>query len=424
MTAPTNLPPDRDEELLALLDEGLAKLHEKDRQAVALRYLQGRPLRDVGVALGVSEEAARKRVDRCIEKLRTYFARRGVVTASAGALAVLLGERAGEAAVLSSAARAQLASAVLHVCHGPAAVAPTLLSLAKGANAMMHVTRTKIAAAVVLAMLGLAGGWWTILQVTSGRATASPSASPAPIAAAPTTRPKPLAITPKLAPDADLSTPFTMLESLSRALKSGDAAATYACLNVDPHRSPTPMDCLFAENLVHSRWMKTWREAFPQSRMTLYQLLAADEVIDALLALAKAGGAAPMIDGDHASVALVVPDAARASFPLYTQVYVRRWSGQVIHFTRIGGEWKLDEIPMQIVDTNTAQPPHMDVNAQIAGMMAYVEALDQLSEKVRAQRVRSAAQAQLVFNYDEEQLGRAYPGMTTAISVVPLESKP
>ena len=56
----------------------LAKLGEKDRRAVVLRYFEGLSLRDVGGAMGVSEEAARQRVWRALEKLRANFAARGV----------------------------------------------------------------------------------------------------------------------------------------------------------------------------------------------------------------------------------------------------------------------------------------------------------------------------------------------------------
>ena len=45
-----------------------------DREAILLRFYQCKPLADVGQALGTSEEAARKRVDRAVEKLREKLA--------------------------------------------------------------------------------------------------------------------------------------------------------------------------------------------------------------------------------------------------------------------------------------------------------------------------------------------------------------
>src|SRR5205823_8180803 len=72
-----------DEQLAPSLDDALAKLAAADRSAVAMRFLQGKSMREVGDAMGVSEEAARKRVNRAVAKLRTFFVRRGVSIDSA-----------------------------------------------------------------------------------------------------------------------------------------------------------------------------------------------------------------------------------------------------------------------------------------------------------------------------------------------------
>ena len=84
-------------QIAPLLDTAVAGLSEKDRQAIVLRFYEGRNLREVGAALGTSEEAAQMRVNRAVEKLRTFFAKRGV-TASSGALTVVLGANAVQAA--------------------------------------------------------------------------------------------------------------------------------------------------------------------------------------------------------------------------------------------------------------------------------------------------------------------------------------
>jgi RNA polymerase sigma factor (sigma-70 family) len=82
--------------LAPVLDEALEQLGEGERNAVVLRFFQERPLREVGNLLGISEEAARKRVDRSVEKLRVIFARRGFSVA-AGALATALSVQGAEA---------------------------------------------------------------------------------------------------------------------------------------------------------------------------------------------------------------------------------------------------------------------------------------------------------------------------------------
>jgi RNA polymerase sigma factor (sigma-70 family) len=77
------------EELQPVLDEAMHELSEQDRDAVLLRYFEGKQLADVGTQLGLSEDAARMRVGRAVEKLRAMLAKRGVTSTSA-ALATLL----------------------------------------------------------------------------------------------------------------------------------------------------------------------------------------------------------------------------------------------------------------------------------------------------------------------------------------------
>ena len=78
-------------QIAPLLDEALAGLNETDRRALLLRYFEGRTLAEVGTALALNEDSARKRVDRGLEKLRKFFLKRGVslsTTAITGAVAV------------------------------------------------------------------------------------------------------------------------------------------------------------------------------------------------------------------------------------------------------------------------------------------------------------------------------------------------
>ena len=72
-----------------VLDDALHELKEADREAVVLRYLEDRALREVGARLGLTENAARMRVDRALEKLRGLLARRGVTSTASGLVAAL-----------------------------------------------------------------------------------------------------------------------------------------------------------------------------------------------------------------------------------------------------------------------------------------------------------------------------------------------
>src|SRR2546429_5810196 len=98
--------------LVPLLDEGLLDLGDGDRLALVLRFLEERSLRDVGAALGVDEDAARKRVSRALDRLAGLFRRRGfTVSAGAGCAALLASTtQAAPAALMASAANAGLAA--------------------------------------------------------------------------------------------------------------------------------------------------------------------------------------------------------------------------------------------------------------------------------------------------------------------------
>ena len=79
------------------LDAALGELEATDRDAVLLRYFKNQDLRTVGATLGISDDAAQKRVSRAVERLRDIFAKRGV-SVGAGGLAVVLSANAVQAA--------------------------------------------------------------------------------------------------------------------------------------------------------------------------------------------------------------------------------------------------------------------------------------------------------------------------------------
>lgn len=77
------------ERVRPVLDEALADLGEEDRQAMLLRFFQNQGFQAVGAALGISDDAAQKRVARALEKLRARLARHGITTTAAMLSAVL-----------------------------------------------------------------------------------------------------------------------------------------------------------------------------------------------------------------------------------------------------------------------------------------------------------------------------------------------
>jgi RNA polymerase sigma factor (sigma-70 family) len=66
-----------------VLDEAMAQMPESTRGLIVLKFFEGKTAREVGEVLGISEEAARKRVSRAVDDLRELFARRGVVMSAA-----------------------------------------------------------------------------------------------------------------------------------------------------------------------------------------------------------------------------------------------------------------------------------------------------------------------------------------------------
>ncbi len=70
-------------QIAPLLDAALEKLGKKDHDALVLRYFENKNFADVGAALGASEDAAKMRVGRALEKLRKFFTKHGANSTTA-----------------------------------------------------------------------------------------------------------------------------------------------------------------------------------------------------------------------------------------------------------------------------------------------------------------------------------------------------
>lgn len=75
--------------LRPMLDEVIDGLGGDDRDAVLLRYFEERPFAEIGRVLRVSEDAARMRVQRALEKLRESLQKRGFESTTAALGTVL-----------------------------------------------------------------------------------------------------------------------------------------------------------------------------------------------------------------------------------------------------------------------------------------------------------------------------------------------
>jgi RNA polymerase sigma factor (sigma-70 family) len=133
------------ERLRPVLDDVLDELRDDDRRAVLLRFFEGKSFADVGARLRLTDNAARMRVDRALEKMHAALGRRGV-TSTTAALGLAL---AGQAAVT---APASLAPAVTG-----AALAGAGLMTATATATFMSMTKLQVGVAAAIAAAGTTG---------------------------------------------------------------------------------------------------------------------------------------------------------------------------------------------------------------------------------------------------------------------------
>ena len=143
------------DQISPLLDEALAQLGEKDRQAVLLRFFEDKGLAEVGSYLGSGEDAARMRINRALEKLQRYFNRRGISSTTG----IIAGAISANSVQAVPPALAKSVTAVA-VAKGAAASGSTL-TLIKGALKIMAWTKAKTAVVVGVCVL-LAAGTTTV----------------------------------------------------------------------------------------------------------------------------------------------------------------------------------------------------------------------------------------------------------------------
>jgi RNA polymerase sigma factor (sigma-70 family) len=176
-----------------LLDRLVDRLAATDRRAVVLRFYEQKTFAQLAAELGSTEEAARKRVARAIDRLRAMIERAGV-TVAAAALATSMAQHTSAAAadpviagVISRAVEAAGSTAGAVVISAPTAAQ----ALAKGAMTMMTLAKLKVAAGLVAAVcLTGAGAWAAASGWGSGATPADPggdivaNSSPSPAALA------------------------------------------------------------------------------------------------------------------------------------------------------------------------------------------------------------------------------------------------
>lgn len=131
------------EQIRPALDEALDALSDDDREALLLRYFKNLDFRAVGLALGVSDDTAQKRVGRALERLREFFSKRKITVGASG-LAVLISANAVQSAPLGLAATISAAA----ILTGTAVSTSTIITAAKTIT-MTTFQKTLITAAFI-----------------------------------------------------------------------------------------------------------------------------------------------------------------------------------------------------------------------------------------------------------------------------------
>ncbi len=140
-------------QIAPLLEGAMEKLGREDHDALVLRFFENKNFAEVGAALGASEDAAKMRVNRALDKLRKFFGQRGV-DSTAAAIAETISVNSIQAAPVALAKAATAAG----LAKGAASSLSTL-TLIKGALKIMAWTKAKtaiVAGAVVILAAGTA----------------------------------------------------------------------------------------------------------------------------------------------------------------------------------------------------------------------------------------------------------------------------
>jgi len=212
-------------EALEHLDDCLLKLPARQREAVVLHYLAGKPAEEVAASLGTSRDNAYQLISRGLNALRSLLERRGIAVASAALLSLLAAEAQAAGA---SAPAAVLATITTAPSTGAAAIA-------QGAQTAMTITALSPIAAA--AGLVLAAG---VLSVAlAAEQPVDPNTAPRQTTPIATT---PAATTPAAGParqgvPGGVANPSSQVPGTTRA-SGPNAAPTQTGLNGAPTPSP------------------------------------------------------------------------------------------------------------------------------------------------------------------------------------------
>lgn len=149
------------EKLRPVIDGAVDELSEQDRQAVLLRFFEAASFAVIGRALDVSEDAARMRVERALEKVRVRLGRRGV-TSTVAALSLVMTQQ------LSAEAPAALTATVVQ-----GALAATVGAVAPAAGIALFMAHKSLLTASAVALAAVCAALFEAKQAQASSAVVS-----------------------------------------------------------------------------------------------------------------------------------------------------------------------------------------------------------------------------------------------------------
>jgi len=206
------------EHIAPLLDEALVGLRDKDRDAVVLRFFEGKSFREVGEALGTNEDSAQKRVTRTLDKLRNFFNRHGhnVPAITVAGVLAANGVQTAPVALAASVAAAALAKASGTV--SAAALCQATLQMMARARLQMLAWRSAAVILFTLAVVLTVQNQWP--DHASGQTPPSQSVASERVIS-PETTPPALAVTTTVVEPVQSRFAFQVLDATNDAPLSG-----------------------------------------------------------------------------------------------------------------------------------------------------------------------------------------------------------
>ena len=235
------------------LDSALAQLGQKDHDALVLRFFDKKSFKDVAAALGASEDSAKKRVSRALEKLRRVFAKRGIALS----VVALMGAVSTHSV---QAAPASLATSVTAAAVKGTAVTASSLTLLKTTLKIMTWTKLKTAAVVCIIAVFVAGSATVAIQRVKAPTNGATGNSPT----------SPFAFS-------GYATPEKSLESMLWAASTGDMDKLSASVTAEEWEQFKDKMAGKSDNEM-KQGLISWANAMVGYKVTQTEVISDDEV--------------------------------------------------------------------------------------------------------------------------------------------------